>query len=116
MIGLDRLMEKDGVVAAGQFAEDGSVVRAVGQLNPEEMKRVAKICAEHSRGAQAMTDELDKETPLEWKGLNGWVLWGGKYALCVSGDTGVFVESTRADFNQLLVDLFGPPAAGMRMD
>ena len=116
MIGLDRLMEKEGVVAAGQFGEDGSVVRAVGQFNPEVMKRAAQICAEHHRGAQEASKELEEGTPLDWDGLNGWVLWSGKHAVCVSGNTGVFVDATRADFNQLVVDLFGPPAAGKRVD
>ncbi len=116
MIGLDRLLERDGVVAAGQFAEDGSVVRCVGELDADAMERVARICATHHQGAKEATEQLDQGTPLAWSGLNGWVLWGGDYALCVSGNTGVFVEATRADFNQLMTDLFGPPAAGRRVD
>ena len=40
------------------------------------------------------------------------MLWSGRYALCVSGDTGVIVEASKADFNQLMVDLYGPPAGG----
>lgn len=116
MIGLDRLMERDGVVAAGQFAEDGSVIRAVGNMDAETMQRVAKICFAHQSQARDSAKELDEGTPLNWRGLNGWMLWGGEYALCVSGDTGVFVQAKRADFNQLMVDLFGPPAAGKRVD
>jgi roadblock/LC7 domain-containing protein len=116
MIGLDRLLERDGVVAAGQFADDGSVVRAVGDMGATAMERVARICAAHQTQARETAKELDQTTPLKWKELNGWVLWGGEYALCVAGNTGVFVRPSRADFNQLLVDLFGPPAAGKRVD
>ena len=116
MIGLDRLMKRDGVVAAGQFAEDGSVIRSVGNMDAETMQRVAKICFAHQSQAHDAAKELDGGTPLNWRDLNGWTLWGGEYALCVSGDTGVFVQASRADFNQLMVDLFGPPAAGTRVD
>jgi len=116
MIGLDRLMKRDGVVAAGQFAKDGTVVRAVGSMDAATMGRVAHICMAHQAQAQETTDQLDRTTPQSWQGLHGWILWAGEYALCVSGDTGVFVQASRANFNQLMVDLFGPPAAGKRVD
>ncbi len=44
MIGLDRLMQRPGVGAAGQFADDGRVVRAVGDLAADTMDRTARIC------------------------------------------------------------------------
>ncbi len=111
MIGLDRLMERKGVVAAGQFTHDGRVVRAVGDLSKEEMEKVALTCAKHEKSCWNAATDLEENTHLEWGNLNGWVLWAGKLALCVFGDTGVFVEASKADFNQLLVDLFGPESA-----
>lgn len=116
MIGLDRLMERSGVVAAGQFGDDGAVLRAVGDLDADTMEHIARICVAHQKGAWEATKELDQGTPLPWRGLNGWVLWGGEYALCIAGSTGVIVKAARADFNQLMADLFGPPAAGTRVD
>ena len=113
MIGLDRLMERPGVVAAGQFSEKGEVKRAVGGLTADQMAEIARLCVANEEAAAETVDELNSVTDLNWKGLNGWVIWGGEYALAVSGDTGVFVDATRADFNQLITDLFGPPAAGM---
>ena len=110
MIGLDRLMERKGVVAAGQFSHDGRVIRAVGDLSREEMERVAVTCAMHEKNSWKAATDLKEDTHLEWGNLNGWVLWAGRLALCVSGDTGIFVDASKADFNQLLVDLFGPPA------
>jgi len=110
MIGLDRLMGRKGVVAAGQFASDGRVIRAVGGLSPGEMEAVALTCANVEKHAWVAATELRDSTGLKWGNLNGWILWAGDLALCVSGDTGVFVEAAKADFNQLLVDLFGPPA------
>jgi len=110
MIGLDRLMERKGVVAAGQFSHDGRVVRAVGDLSKEEMEKVALTCAIHEKNSWKTATDLREDTHLDWGNLNGWVLWAGKLALCVSGTTGVFVDAAQADFNQLMVDLFGPPS------
>ncbi len=110
MIGLDRLMERKGVVAAGQFGSDGRVFRAVGPLSKKQMEEVALSCATLEKHAWIAATELRDSTGLKWGNLNGWVLWAGDLALCVSGNTGVFVEAAKADFNQLLVDLFGPPA------
>lgn len=113
MIGLDRLMKQPGVIAAGQFTSDGQVERSVGALSADELEKVARACVAADAQARATAQALDEASPLDWGSLNGWVLWGAKHALCVSGNTGVIVEATKADFNQLLVDLFGPPAAGM---
>jgi roadblock/LC7 domain-containing protein len=110
MIGLDRLMDRRGVVAAGQFSPDGKVVRAVGSLSKDQMEAVARSCANLEKQAWIAATELRDTTKLDWGNLNGWVLWSGKLALCVSGDTGVFVEAGKADFNQLMVDLYGPPS------
>jgi roadblock/LC7 domain-containing protein len=108
MIGLEELMERKGVIAAGQFTHDGRVVRAVGDLSSKEMEVVALTCAVHEKNSWNAATDLREETHLEWGNLNGWVLWAGEMALCVSGTTGVFVEASKADFNELLVDLFGP--------
>jgi roadblock/LC7 domain-containing protein len=105
MIGLEKLMQRDGVIAAGQFTHDGRVVRAQGNLSEEEMESVARTCAVHERNSWSAATDLREETHLEWGSLNGWVLWAGRLALCVSGTTGVFVDTSKADFNQLLADL-----------
>lgn len=110
MIGLDRLMSRKGVVAAGMFTDDGQAVRAVGTLSRDAMARVARLCARHQHAVRDVSIALELGTELDWRHLNGWVLWAGRHALCVSGDTGVLVEAAKADFNQLQVDLFGPTA------
>ncbi len=112
MIGLDRLMKQKGVIAAGQFSSDGEVIRAEGKLTAAQMKQVALLCSLQTRDSLQSGQELSAATGLDWEGLNGWVVWSGKHAICVSGDTGVIVEASKADFNQIMVDLFGPPAGG----
>lgn len=113
MIGLDRLLDRPGVVAAGQFSADGEMVRGVGKLDKEQMKQVAGICKRAAEILGGVVGELDQATGLPWKKLTGWVLMGGNLALCVIDDYGVIVDSRSADFNQILVDLFGPPAGGV---
>ncbi len=110
MIGLDRLLDKPGVIAAGQFSADGEMVRGVGKLDKEQMKQVAGICNRAAEVLGGLAGELDRATGLPWKELSGWVLMGDNLALCVTDDNGVIVDSRSADFNQILVDLFGPPA------
>ena len=52
MIGLDRLMKIKGVVAVGQFSEDGKVIRKVGEL-PEDLMTSAEL---YVRQNQASSD------------------------------------------------------------
>ncbi len=112
MIGLDRLIDLPGVVAAGQFTREGKVIRAVGDLSSKEMEMVAMVCAANTKRLEEQAEIFDKKLEMEWMPMNGWVVWGGKYAVCVAGNTGVFVEASKADFNQLVVDLLGSTATG----
>lgn len=113
MIGLDRLMEVDGVVAAGQFSDDGEVIRKVGEL-PEDLVTNAGLCVRQGQNARQFLSSLDARSEREWLPLIGWVVWGGKYSVVVVGNTRVFVETARGDFNQLLIDLAGTEATGPR--
>jgi roadblock/LC7 domain-containing protein len=113
MIGLDRLMEIEGVVAAGQFSADGEVIRKVGKL-PEDLMINAELCLRQNRSSRDLLESLDARSEREWLPLIGWVVWGGKYSVVVVGNTRVFVETGRGDFNQLMIDLAGTEATGPR--
>jgi roadblock/LC7 domain-containing protein len=113
MIGLDRLMKIRGVVAAGQFSEDSSVIRKVGEL-PEDMMTSAELCVQQNRSAREFLQALDARSDREWQPLLGWVVWGSKYSVVVVGNTRVFVETSRVDYNELMVDLVGSEATGPR--
>ncbi len=113
MIGLDRLMEIKGVVSAGQFSEDGKVIRKVGEL-PEDLMTSAELCVRQNNSSREFLETLDKGSERDWLPLMGWAIWGGKYSVVVVGNTRVFVETSRADFNQLIIDLIGSEATGPR--
>jgi len=113
MIGLDRLMEIEGVVAAGQFSESGEIIRKVGEL-PDDLMTSAELCVKQSQDSREFLSSLNGKSKREWQPLFGWVVWGAKYSVVVVGNTRVFVETTRGDFNQLMIDLAGWEATGPR--
>ena len=113
MIGLDRLMKIKGVVAAGQFSEDGRLIRKVGEL-PEDLMKSAELCVRQNLASNEFLNSLNKKIPREFGSLLGWTVWGSKYSVVVVGNTRVFVETNRADYNQLMVDLAGSEATGPR--
>jgi len=113
MIGLDRLMEIEGVVAAGQFSDDGKIIRKVGEL-PGDLMKSAELCVMQNRNAREFLKALDNRSERDWQPLLGWVVWGGKHSVVVVGNTRVFVETSRADYNELIIDLIGSEATGPR--
>lgn len=113
MIGLDRLMKIKGVVSAGQFSEDGKVIRKVGEL-PEDLMKSAQLCVRQNENSKEFLESLDNESKRDWQPLMGWVVWGAKYSVVVVGNTRVFVETSRGDYNQLMIDLAGSEATGPR--
>ena len=114
MIGLDNLMKIRGVVAAGQFNEDGSLIRSVGEMTDEIYRYIAKACASNSDYFSKQLKDLSNQSGMNWDPLNGWAVWGGKYVCFVVGRTGVFAEASKVDFNEILVDLLQEEPTGAR--
>lgn len=112
MIGLDRLMKIRGVVAAGQFDLDGKMIRKVGEIPERVREQIAKMNAEQTENFRTTAQTFHQLTNLEWTPMIGWMMWGGKYALCVVNNNCLIVEAKYADFNQLMVDLFGSEPTG----
>jgi roadblock/LC7 domain-containing protein len=112
MIGLDRIMKIPGVIAAGQFDEEGKIIRKTGDIPDDVREKIAKMNSEQTKTLKAKVQTLDQLTDLEWMPLVGWMMWGGRYALCVVDYNCIIIEVKRADFNQLIVDLYGAEATG----
>jgi roadblock/LC7 domain-containing protein len=106
-------MEIEGVVAAGQFAQDGTVIRMIGEL-PEDLMTSAELCVRQDERSREFLKSLDGRSERDWQPLVGWTVWGGKYSVVVVGNTRVFVETSRGDYNQLMIDLIGSEATGPR--
>ncbi len=112
MIGLDRILKKPGVIAAGQFDEHGNIIRAVGDIPEETMRMMAEWCAQKTAELEEHVQQFSEKTGMDWNPLTGWMVWGGRYAVFIVHSTGVIVETKKADFNQLMVDLFLPEPTG----
>jgi roadblock/LC7 domain-containing protein len=103
MANLDRLMGLSGATAAGEFTTGGDLVTYKGDL-PEDIARViAKMCAANSLMGETQADSFTrisgmKRTPLPF---HGWAVAAGDHSVCVIGNIGVFVETAKADFNDI---------------
>jgi roadblock/LC7 domain-containing protein len=107
MATLDELMKIDGVVAAGQFSDDGKLVQFRGDLRPEVAQAAAQFCGTVNMLFKTMSGSFQQISGMPWTPAQGWAFSGGKYSVCVGGDTGVFVETSKANFNSLFQALVG---------
>ncbi len=114
MIGLDNLMKINGVIAAGQFDQKGNVIRKEGQMSEVMERMTAKMAANNNKYFEKQIDEFSERNDMNWKPLMGWAVWGGKYSIVVVGRTGVFTETAKTNFNQLMEDLLGEEPTGAR--
>ena len=114
MIGLDRLMKIKGVVAAGQFNENGEIVRSVGNLDDEIKELSARVSSKIQKTIKEEIDILSKQNKEIWGSLEGWAFWSGKYSFCIVGRTGVIVETSKTDFNNIMISLIGDGPSGYK--
>jgi len=106
-------MKIKGVVAAGQFSEDGKIIRKVGEI-PDDLIESADLCVRQNRACGSFLNELNEKSSREYGLLLGWTVWGSEYSVVVVGNTRVFVKTSRGDYNQLMIDLAGSEATGPR--
>jgi roadblock/LC7 domain-containing protein len=101
MATLEELMKINGVVAAGQFSDDGKLVEVRGQLKPEVAQAAAQFCGTVNMLFKTMSGSFQQLSGMQWTPPRGWAFAGGQYSVCVGGDKGVFVETAKADYNAL---------------
>jgi roadblock/LC7 domain-containing protein len=101
MANLNRLMSLRGAVAAGEFSADGGVVSYKGDFPRETARYIATLCAAKSLTGAIEAAALSRMTGMDWLPFHGWAVSAGDYSICVIGHLGVFVETDRADFNEI---------------
>ena len=82
---LDELLTIDGVVAAGEFSADGTLI--------------AYRAKTHM--FSTLAGALEQTTSMSWTPQKGWAYSGGDLTVAVGGHIGVFIKTEKADFNQL---------------
>jgi roadblock/LC7 domain-containing protein len=107
---LDDLLKLDGVVAAGEFRSDGTLVayKANNDMSEEIAAMSAQFCATVSMLFTTLASAFTPLSGMSWMPQHGWAYSGGDWTVAVGGARGVFVETAKADFNQLFEALAGP--------
>jgi roadblock/LC7 domain-containing protein len=101
MTSLDQLMKIGGVVAAGEFADDGKLLDIRGSLAPEIAEAAAQFCGTVNMTFKTLSGAFQQTSGMKWTPAKGWAFSGGEYSVCVGGGKGVFVETAKANFNEL---------------
>jgi roadblock/LC7 domain-containing protein len=101
MANLNRLMSLGGAVAAGKFSADGGLISYKGDFPRETARYIATLCAGKALIGATEVAALSRMTGMDWLPFQGWAVSGGDYSICVIGHLGVFVETAKADFNEI---------------
>ena len=111
MATLRELLDIEGVVAAGEFNRDGTLVDFEAQMDmSEEMAHMtAQFCTTVSMMFDTLASSFTKLSGMEWVPQHGWAYSGGQWTVAIGGGgtRGVFVETAKADFNRLFEVLAG---------
>ena len=100
MANLDYLLKIDGVAAAGEFAADGKVVDFKANM-------MAQFCATVTMLFNTLAGAFAQLSQMKWVPQQGWMYAGGDWTTAVGGNRVVFVETAKADFNELFRVLVG---------
>ncbi len=106
---LNDLIKIDGVVAAGEFTSDGKLVdlKANVEMSPEISEMAAQFCATVTMMFNTLAGSFSQLSQMNWVPQKGWAYSGGDMTVAIGGNKGVFIETAKADFNQLFQVLNG---------
>ncbi len=113
MANLDELLQIEGVAAAGEFARDGTLMDFKANMDmPQELAaQTAQFCATVTMMFDTLAGSYSRLSGMNWTPQQGWAYSGGDWTVAIGegGGKGVFIETTKADFNQLFQLLVGEP-------
>jgi roadblock/LC7 domain-containing protein len=105
MATLQELLDLEGVVVAGEFDFEGRMLDYEAKIDmSEEMAQMtAQFCAAVSVMLNTLASSFADRSGMNWEPQRGWTYSGGEWTACIGdgGRRGVFVETSRADFNEL---------------
>lgn len=108
---LEDLLNLKGVVAAGEFGLDGSLVdyKASVDFSQELAETTAKFTAAVTQVFNVLAESFTKlNNQFDFAPQQGWAYSGGDWSVAVGGNRGVFVKTADADYNELFTELVGP--------
>jgi len=103
-LSLDELLNFEGVMAAGIFNPEGKLVDYKSKTGmPKEMAQTtAKFCGAVNMMFDALASAYTQLYKMNWVPQHNWMYSGGDWTVMISGNRGVFVESSKADLEKLL--------------
>jgi roadblock/LC7 domain-containing protein len=108
---LKDLLDLKGVVAAGEFSRDGSLVDFEASVDfPDDLaKTTAQFTAVVTQLFDVLAGSYTKlNQQFAFTSQQGWAYSGGDWSVAVGGNRGVFVKTADADYNELFAELVGP--------
>lgn len=108
MATLDELLKINGVVAAGEFSADDKLVDYKSNMNmsSEMAEMTAQFCASVTMMFNTLAGAFSRVSGMKWTPQQGWI-YAGDWTVAIGGNQGVFIETAKADFNQLYRSLVG---------
>ena len=109
MASLDDLLDIEGVAAAGKFAADGQLgdYKARMDMSEEMAQMTAQFCATVTMMFDTLAGSFTQFSGMNWVPQQGWAYSGGEWTVAIGGNRGVFIETAKADLNQLFEVLVG---------
>ena len=105
MATLQELLDLEGVVVAGEFDFEGRMLDYEAKMDmPEEMAQMAaQFCAAVPVMLNTMASSFADRSDMNRVPQHGWAYSSGEWTACIGdgGKRGVFVETSKADFNRL---------------
>lgn len=103
-LSLDELLKFEGVMAAGIFSPEGKLVDYKSKTGmPKDMAQMtAKFCGTVNMMFDALASAYSQLYKMNWIPQNNWMYSGGEWTVLISGTRGVFVESSKADLENIL--------------
>ncbi|MGD1983852.1 MAG: DUF2173 family protein [Chromatiaceae bacterium] len=101
MANVKRLLGLTGAVSAGEFSSTGELVSYEGDLPEDVAHLIARMCAANTLMGISQAESFTRLSGMKWSPFHGWAVAAGDYSVCVIGNLGVFVETSKADYNDI---------------
>lgn len=99
---LKAMMSIKGVVAVGEFSDEGNLLAFEGDMSEDEAAMAAQMCAANKMMGQMQVDGFTAMSGEDgWTPIVGFALSGPKMSVCVEGNIGAFVENEHVSFNEV---------------
>jgi len=102
MATLKELLSLPGAIAAGKFDSNGNLCAYAGDISEKAAEIAGLMAAANKAIANMQAKGFSTYTGKEgFYPVQGFAVAAGKYAACIAGNVGVFVELDKADFDKI---------------